>query len=105
MTKLVPVIKTATHCSASGQTLKATPEICDDLVAISNKGVHHAPFCYGHPKDNLPAAAWADSLVFNRNTSTVSAETEVVDEALMQNLEGGANQYPSIGYCRLYARR
>jgi hypothetical protein len=93
--KLVAIFKAGKHISASGQTLDATPEFCEELVKSYNKSIHHAPFCYGHPKDNDPAGAWAESLVFKRETGTVYAETEVVDGDLVQNLESGKFRYPS----------
>lgn len=94
-TKLVPIFKAGKHISASGQTLDASPEFCEELVASYNKDLHQAPFCYGHPKDNAPAGAWASSLVFKRETGTVYAETEVVDGDLVDNLESGRYRFPS----------
>lgn len=94
-TKLVPIFKAGKHISASGQTLDASPEFCEDLVASYNKDLHQAPFCYGHPKDNAPAGAWASSLVFKKETGTVYAETEVVDGDLVENLQSGRYRFPS----------
>ncbi|QRM23525.1 phage protease [Burkholderia pseudomallei] len=94
-TKLVPIFKAGKHISASGQVLDATPEFCEELVASYNKDVHQAPFCYGHPKDNAPAGAWASSLVFQKETGMVFAEPEVVDSDLVDNLKSGRYRFPS----------
>ena len=58
----IEIFKTGTHTDSSGKTETWTERDLDDIVSQYNPEIHEAPVVIGHPKDNVPAFGWAETL-------------------------------------------
>lgn len=72
--KRIAIFKTGIHTSTDGSELKATPEYLRSVVAGYNPKTHESPAVIGHPKHNLPAYGWVQSLNFNEDDGVLYAD-------------------------------
>lgn len=87
MNKTLNIFKAGTHTSAGGQTLGFSESDLEQSANAYDVSLHEAPIVVGHPKDNLPAYGWIQSLSFGENG--LEAEPHQVDEDFSELVNAG----------------
>lgn len=85
--KRIAIFKAGKHTATDGSVLNATPEYLRSVVAGYNPTKHESPAVIGHPKHNLPAYGWVQSLNFNEDDGVLYADFADVEPQFAQLLK------------------
>lgn len=63
--QLLHIFKPGTHTDMSGTPRSFTPALLTQIAAAYNPALHEAPLVVGHPRHDLPAYGWVQSLTYS----------------------------------------
>lgn len=87
--KRLAIFKTGTHTATNGSAMIASAEMLKSVADNYQPETHEAPAVIGHPKDNHPAYAWAESLSFDESEGVLYANFSQVEPQFAQLVKDG----------------
>ena len=87
--KRLAIFKTGTHTATNGSAMIASAEMLKGVADNYQPATHEAPAVIGHPKDNHPAYAWAESLSFDEGEGVLYANFSQVEPQFAQLVKDG----------------
>ena len=87
--KSFQIFKPGRQISAAGTTINFTEDDLRAAVAAYDPTLHEAPMTVGHPKDNLPAYGWVQSLEYDEAAQSLMADPNQVEEQFSEMVEQG----------------
>lgn len=87
--KRLAIFKTGTHTATNGSAMIASAEMLKSVADNYKPDTHEAPAVIGHPKDNHPAYAWAESLSFDEGEGVLYANFGQVEPQFAQLVKEG----------------
>lgn len=87
--KRIAIFKVGTHTATNGQPMTASAAMLKSVADNYTPTTHEAPAVIGHPKDNHPAYAWAESLSFDDGDGVLYANFSQVEPQFAQLIQDG----------------
>ena len=87
--KRIAIFKVGTHTATNGQPMTASAAMLKSVAENYTPDTHEAPAVIGHPKDNHPAYAWAESLSFDDGEGVLYANFDQVEPQFAQLIKDG----------------
>ena len=87
--KRIAIFKVGTHTATNGQPMTASAAMLKSVADNYTPDTHEAPAVIGHPKDNHPAYAWAESLSFDDGDGVLYANFSQVEPQFAQLIQDG----------------
>lgn len=86
--KAIEIFKTGKHTDMGGTSLEFSEADLQAAVEAYDPALHEAPVVVGHPKDNLPAYGWVQSLSFSEG-GVLMAALDQVDASFAELVNAG----------------
>ena len=81
------IFKRGKHTASDGTSLSFSEDDLQGMVTSYNPELHEAPLVVGHPKDNLPAYGWVNSLSYS--DGILNADPRQVDPEFAELVNSG----------------
>lgn len=92
----IQIFRAGTHTTSAGQPIKFSENDLAITAHMYNRSEHKAPIVLGHPKDDLPALGWIESLAVC--SGALIANVSKLSPALVEAVRGGRYKYLSASF-------